>query len=373
MSDNQVRGKAITFILLLVALSLIKTTMVTSGNTAFRLRKLGSVDTGYGAFDVWVENEIAYVTCGYDGFKIYDVSDPSKIVELAHLPEGSGGYAHQLFFNVENSIAFIGDGHDGVRIINCTQTTDPVDIISNLPIGGYPYDIHFIGNIAYIADAERGLLIVDFQDIMNPIVLGSYNHDVYGDAYNIEIRGNIAFLSAGISGTYVINIENSSNPVLKDHYVGLSSSGVHAIDLKLYKDNAFISYWPLAVELVDISNLTDLTTIKQLSEGVPAATLVHPEFDILYIADMSNGLKLLNITDPVNSEEIAQIPDTSDAYRMFLSDNFLYLTIQSGQLIIFEQTSSTYSSPGISFLVTFLFLMILIVFSGRKRMDSAKR
>ena len=80
---------------------------------------LDRIGTGGDTFDVKVINDIAYVTCGYFGLNIFNVSDPQNITRLGSLEEipigSSSGYAHQ--FSIDFPLMYVGDGRGGLNIV----------------------------------------------------------------------------------------------------------------------------------------------------------------------------------------------------------------------------------------------------------------
>ncbi|MFW9975432.1 MAG: hypothetical protein ACFFDQ_09225, partial [Candidatus Thorarchaeota archaeon] len=79
--------------------------------------KIGQVETG-DAYDVWIDtdDDIAYVTCGYSGVKVFGISDPREPTEVVNIPSSSNGYAHQ--FDMRDNLMYIGDGQGGLKIID---------------------------------------------------------------------------------------------------------------------------------------------------------------------------------------------------------------------------------------------------------------
>ncbi|MHA2040873.1 MAG: hypothetical protein ACW975_03335 [Candidatus Thorarchaeota archaeon] len=129
------------------------------------LTRISQVETG-DAYDVWVDtgNDAAYVTCGYSGVKIFDVSDPYNPTELASVPSSSDGYAHQ--FIMRDNLMFLGDGRGGLKIIDCTSSSSP-DVL-NQYTGDYAWDVEVEGSTAFVANGFMGngdkLTIVNITD-----------------------------------------------------------------------------------------------------------------------------------------------------------------------------------------------------------------
>lgn len=71
-----------------------------------------------------------------------------------------------------------------------------------------------------IFGGKNGLFIVDISDRTNPVVVGSYNLNMYtGDA---EVVGDVVLAVEGSGELYAIDISDPANPKLLDIQMGLS-------------------------------------------------------------------------------------------------------------------------------------------------------
>ena len=85
--------------ILLITLVLISTLPFTPSratNDQINFNELDYIDA-VGAYDVWIEDNLAYVTCGYQGMKIFDISNSSDIKEVSTIVQGGNWFAHQIF------------------------------------------------------------------------------------------------------------------------------------------------------------------------------------------------------------------------------------------------------------------------------------
>jgi len=66
--------------------------------------------------------------------------------------------------------------------------------------------------IAYVADYESGLQIIDISNSDNSFVLGSCNTPDY--AFNFSVVGNTAYVADYYGGLQIIDISNPQSPGL---------------------------------------------------------------------------------------------------------------------------------------------------------------
>ena len=66
---------------------------------AWGLTELARVNTGGDAYTVKVEGKYCFISCGYSGFRIFDISNLSAPFQVAHIPQSANGYAHQFILH----------------------------------------------------------------------------------------------------------------------------------------------------------------------------------------------------------------------------------------------------------------------------------
>ncbi len=71
------------------AIILPGTIIIRSQTSDWKITELSRVSTGEDAYSLLVEDDYCYVTCGYSGFKIFDVSDRSNPELVAYFPQVS--------------------------------------------------------------------------------------------------------------------------------------------------------------------------------------------------------------------------------------------------------------------------------------------
>ncbi|MFX0172905.1 MAG: LVIVD repeat-containing protein [Candidatus Hodarchaeota archaeon] len=75
--------------------------------------------------------------------------------------------------------------------------------------GGEVVALQIIEDIAYVADWDDGLEIVDITDPSNPIELGQYAVEC---ARGIQVVNDVLYLAYNTNGLFILNISDPSNP-----------------------------------------------------------------------------------------------------------------------------------------------------------------
>lgn len=334
---------------------------------------VSKTDTGGDAYDVWVDEnfELAYVTCGYGGLRIFDISNPERPVLLSHVPESdplistghNSGYAHQLY--VFGNIVYIGDGPSGLTIIDSSDPTNP--IVLTHYVGGYTWDVSVKDDLAYIVNGwnnqgNPGFMILNISDPSNPIELS--NSLTTGDTTDLEVVGNRAYLIKNMAGMTILDISNYSNPKVIGQYS--SSLDLYPLDVEISENLAFVNYWKHGLIMLDITDPTDIIILSEFTE-VDDSTFLSVNDGLVYLAAMTDGVVVFNLTNP-NFPVVGKYTDTGKAYGIFAMDKYVFVADQDEGLKILEiatPKSDVSSSPinmgNIVFsLITFIFVMKLI-------------
>ncbi|MFW9966134.1 MAG: LVIVD repeat-containing protein [Candidatus Thorarchaeota archaeon] len=300
------------------------------------LTRVGLVETG-DAYDVWVDtdNDIAYVTCGYSGVKIFDIRNPYNPVELASVPASASGYAHQ--FVMSGNLMLIGDGSGGLKIIDCTNSSNP-DVLTQFT-GDYAWAVEVEGETAFVANGFMGggdrLTIVNITDPTTPALLGSQT--TVGDSTDIEVVENLAFATTSYAGFTVFDVSNLTNPVQIGDYTGQSTSNAELGDLEIVGDLAYLSYWEQSFKVLNISDLSNIGVVAEFTESLSAFS-VHIEIDssLAFLCDHEIGLVVLDISIPTQLTEIGRYFDGGKPCRVQVVDNLVYMTDADNGFVILE-------------------------------------
>lgn len=333
------------------------------------LTKTGQVETG-DAYDLWIDpdNHIAYVTCGYSGVKIFDISDPHNPTEIANMSSSLSGYAHQLI--MRDNLMFIGDGLGGLKIVDFENLLHPV--VLNQCTGDYAWDVEVIGNTAFVANGFMGsgdrLTVVNVTDPTEPMLLGS--HTTIGDATDIEIVDNLAFLTTSHAGFTVFDISNHTNPIQLGQYEGDSTSNAELGDLEIVGDTAYLSYWDKSFKVLNVSDISNIRVLAEFNESLSTFSVyIERNRNLAFLYDYELGLLLQDISIPNQLSEVARYFDGGKPCRAKVVGNLVYMTDQENGFVILTIGESSGFAIGLEhFLLVGGFGVIVVLIWWLKKM-----
>jgi len=179
---------------------------MTRNNYGFSIADMGSptglpVITGHfsGGNNAWIRglflhNKIAYVTKYVDNaLLLLDISKPAfiKPLKCVVIPEAHDAVTPRLSsVVVENDHAYMAGGQNGLVIAN---VADPMNasVVSSIlakPVENGIVDVCVNGNIAYVADAESGIYVIDITNPAVPLLKEAIT--IKGGASRIKIVDN---------------------------------------------------------------------------------------------------------------------------------------------------------------------------------------
>ena len=143
-----------------------------------------------------VQGSLAYIGVG-PRLVVMDVSD------LAH-PAVSGQSAVLPdiieHVTVSGALAYVADGDSGLYIVNVSNPVAPAEV-GSYDTPGRAYDVVVNGSYAYVADGSNGLYILNVSDPAAPSEVGFY--DTPSSTHNVAIAGAHIFLAAYHSGLQI--------------------------------------------------------------------------------------------------------------------------------------------------------------------------
>jgi hypothetical protein len=291
------------------------------------------------------------------GTVLYDVSNPLKPVELGfwELPSSVTG-THELYLTNQGSRVLLltanpnanyfthGDSQD-FTIVDVTDPYNPETIFEWDPTeleetytGAYFTDSNGVkrrsfahsvitdttGKFAYVSYWDMGTLIFDISNPENPKLLGrtTFEREVQGAAHS-------AALAKG--GTILIEAREVFNPDPKDPEFERGWGYVRIYDIKDRSNPVLIG---------DYRSFNSVVQVKK-GERAPGRFTAHdPKVlgNTLYLSHYSDGVRMIDITDPSDPVEIGNyVPRNADIWGVFVDRNYILASdMQSGLKVLLK-------------------------------------
>ena len=265
----------------------------------------------------------------------------------------------------------------GIIIIDVSDPTDPVEVsrigTPPLPPPRHGYDVkafdHYIatnmGDIIDVSNVEIPEIIGTFQRSHNifiepPYLYGAcpnYIYDIsnpsdpvyvtdYGDdCHDITVINDTAYVASGRSGTRIIDMVDKSNLVTLGSFSLPSEYSHHAWPTS---DGNYLlltdETGPWGLTVWDISDYDDITIVAQYKlHEFPTIHNVFVKGEFAYISHYTDGMSVLDITDPTKPEEVGYF----DTYPGSDEDSFsgcwgVYPFAPSGNIYVSDRDSGLY-------------------------------
>ncbi|MHA1434497.1 MAG: LVIVD repeat-containing protein [Candidatus Heimdallarchaeota archaeon] len=202
-----------------------KSANASSEQVIFSLSKIYQFDNQLGAMnDIVIQDNLAYVAVRWGGLVIFDISDLTNPVNI-------GSYYEP---------------------VNTTSVSDTV-----LTSGIFVKD-----DVAFIADGENGLLIVNISNPSIPTKIGDYREESeWKHCYHIFVENNFAYLGTGLY-LIILDVSNLTSPekILEKEYFGIKGLQV--------KNEILVLTFSSSSIIIDASNLLNLTVITTLFDTI---------------------------------------------------------------------------------------------------------
>jgi hypothetical protein len=201
-------------------------------------------------WDLVLKENLVFIACWWDGVRIFNISDPTNIIQLSRVMGWQSGgipgveWCYAQAIDVEGNYLYVVDygpfpNEDtyGLYVIDITNPSSPFLLNRFQNITSNPRDLSVEDGIAYIADGNGGVEVVDVSDPLNPAVIGYV--DLIDGSTGIKVDGVYAYVSEYIlGGLQVVDISNPANPTVAGWYL---PSGVFALGVESFNGFVYIS------------------------------------------------------------------------------------------------------------------------------------
>jgi hypothetical protein len=144
---------------------------------------------------------VVYYACSQDGLDVVDVSDPTAPTLLKTMHDMDGAHDIQIL----GDRLFLACYSQGARILDISDPRSP-RVVASFAQGGEAWGISAADGIVCIADLQEGVEFYDIQDAGRPKLIAESSryapHDVFYD-------GRYAYLADQDKGLVILELQNS--------------------------------------------------------------------------------------------------------------------------------------------------------------------
>ena len=220
-----------------------------------------------------------------------------------------------------------------VIIFNPEDVTPPWLNFSSL-------DVFVDGNYLYVAGDDKGLLIFDITNPVNPVCIKQV--DTPGVAYGVFASSGYAYVADGDAGLQIIDIE----PLGSAYIVGTVDTST-ALGVYATGGYAYVADRYSGLQIIDIDPPESAYIVKTVeTPGDSRAVVVSSGY--AYVADKDAGLQIIDIEPPASAYIVKTIDTPGSAYDVYVSGVYTYVADGNAGLTIIDSSGvvKTVDTPG---------------------------
>ncbi len=247
------------------------------------------------------------------------------------------------------NLAYLAVEQTGMVIMDVSDPMSPIEL-GYSPTAGLDWTVKIAGTYAYVADSwDDEVAVIDISDPTYPVRLASVE---FGSAvYDVEISGNYAFAANWQYGFHVIDISVPPSPVL----VASMNQPDFIRDIELHGNYAFVTSGHDGVGVIDISMPENPQVVIMIPvPGESDAVAIWNE--TLYVVTEQSILHSYDISVPSSPIAIGSYDMPHGAMRIKCEDDICYyLGGGAGELLLLDISNplvpppiiGTFDSPGL--------------------------
>lgn len=323
------------------------------------LKKIADLKGMGVGYDIMIQDIYAYIT-GNDGFIVVDIENPYEPTKVGEFLNEYGAFG----IYVKEDLAFLASVEHGLEIANISDPTEPF-LIGDCNIEGISSSVYTEGNYTYLTNYETGLHIINTSDLSDPIEIGEYS--VYGRADKVIVIDKTAYVAFPNHGLVVLNITTPTSPT----FISTVSFTEGAAGLAFYQNLLFVGCYSSNIIILNASTPENPILLGIHSDDDEGEALgLAGNSTHLYVAD-NFGVEYLDISNlPTIVEKAENRDKIAAAHDVDFIDNYIFISGGSARAacIVFE-VSDTQKTDfiGVPFIVVTFTLLLLIYKSNCKR------
>jgi hypothetical protein len=327
---------------------------------------LASISLPNDAHAVAVAGDAMYLSIVGEGFRIYDVSEPSQPTLRGTIPlfvgqfeiVGDTLYAEHgsklLRFDISDPFSpiQIGEGFQGHATFGDIVVTDElvcltywvspaIELIARplpdrTPVAGVSSerddanDLVRVGDRAYVAWGD-GIGVFDITDPTHPGLIAVAEAYRSGfESSSVSVSGSLAAVSQNGSRATLFDLTDPDSPQPAGVGFADARGKVHLDGMTLYT-----SSYEAGVYIMDASDPADTWVIGRLNTD-GSAFMVAVDGDTMYVADNQRGLIIADISNIASPVPIARLDTGSTTQFVALTDGLLVVGDRNNGLFVYD-------------------------------------
>ena len=262
---------------------------------------LGYVSSTYAVSTAVISGDRLYIACEREGLVSFDISNPRDINAMrnSRVRFDTQGYVWDV--TIQDDLAYIADGEFGMRIINIANPQNPEEVgFYDTP--GNCTDVAVAGGYAYLIEADRSILIIDVRDPENPEEVGYFA----SQAYDVQVQDDFVYVAARSEGLKIADVADPAEPEV----IGIIDrpNNTQVRDVAISGNYAYVADEPAGLWIIDytIPAIVALHQFDQNNQRVIHPYCVTVVGDIAFTGGGHQAIAAIDVSDPENPVRIGQ-------------------------------------------------------------------
>jgi hypothetical protein len=233
------------------------------------------------------------------------------------------GYCFDVAADRADSKLLVAAGDRGLHLFDLDQ--GQLRYATTYHDGGYYRNLKVWKERAYVADARRGLVVLDISSEPPTTTWIQSNSAAYG----LHLEGDLAYVAAHKHGLHIFDVSEPDSPAL----VGSLQTPGYAWDVWVRGGFAYVAGFNEGLVVVDVSLPSDprYVTVVTWAKRYQGAEIVRGEGNMAYVAAADHGLIIVDVSDPLHPVVAAEYRPArlGAAEGLAVQDGIVYLAMGS--------------------------------------------
>ena len=293
------------------------------------------------------------------GLSVIDITDApgAAPVEVGFVPTTAGANDSKDV-KVYGRYAYLANENGPLQIIDLFDPADPVQVgtldVQPGTSGGGAHNVLVANDHLWVVggrtDGTAGVRVFSLADPAAPAFVGAYHppHQRVAYYHDFEVRGSVAYGSAIYQGGGV-DVLDVSDPANIQLITTFTYPGAGAHNTCTTDDGQFVfvgdeigsqGNWLRTFDLRDLDNIELVGEVIVNRDAVVHNCYVRG--DLLYVAHYTEGLRVFNVSDPFDPEEVAFYDTYQGPSGGFSGAWSVYPYFSSGKVIVSDREAGLF-------------------------------
>ncbi len=285
------------------------------------------------AYHVLAVDTVAYVSMGWGGFRTVDIRDPSNLTGLGLWTFGGTAVDVRGAW-VQGTNAYLAGLDRGffseINISNPSSPTGPAWL--PLDTDGHSYSLIVEQDTVYLADGYGGFKTIILEDFVQPRI--EFTRTTADFTYDVALSGSYGYTAQGLSGLKVFNLNILSPPVDSIEVLGTAGTQGEARGLKKGAGNlVYVANGSKGLAVMDVTNPYNPSFVDGFPDGTswPDSSVdVDVSGNFAYLACRSDGMRVVAISGALAEVPNSHINTPGTALSVRIANQKAYIADQNG-------------------------------------------